>query len=384
MVAGHLQEKYGMFYVVLSYSDAVGKRQTKWITTGLPVKGNKKRAEALLSKTRKEFESPVKESEKETLFADFMLSWLSMMKSRVEVTTFAAYSKVIKNRIAPYFREKGIVLVDLQPKHIQAYYQYEMDEVGVSPNTVIHYHANIRKALQYAVKTDQILSNPADKIERPKKHKFVGGFYSSEEVSRLFAVVKDTKIELGVMLATFYGLRRSEIVGLKWSAVDFKNKSITIGHTVSLTSLDGKQVVVEKDRTKNKASHRTLPLVPAFEAFLLDLREQQRLDRDRCKRSYCKDYLEYIYVDGIGQRINPNYLTQHFPIVLKAHEFRRIRFHDLRHSCASLLLANGVGMKEIQEWLGHSDFSTTANVYAHLDFSSKMSSASAMCQTLNI
>lgn len=93
---------------------------------------------------------------------------------------------------------------------------------------------------------------------------------------------------------------------------------------------------------------------------------------------------DYIYVNKLGDRIKPGYITQHFPIVLKNHELRHIRFHDLRHSCASLLLANGVSLKKIQEWLGHSHYSTTANIYAHLEYSSKVSSAQVMSSTLQI
>ena len=101
-----------------------------------------------------------------------------------------------------------------------------------------------------------------------------------------------------------------------------------------------------------------------------------------CGRSYIKDYLEYVCVNEIGDLIKPHYVTESFPKLLKAKGMRQIRYHDLRHSCASLLLANGVPMKQIQEWLGHSDFSTTANIYAHLDYSSKLTSADAMLNGL--
>lgn len=83
-------------------------------------------------------------------------------------------------------------------------------------------------------------------------------------------------------------------------------------------------------------------------------------------------------MDAMGELVKPNYLTQHFDVVLKKHKLKKIRFHDLRHSCASLLYANGVSLKEIQEWLGHSDIGTTSNIYTHLDYSSKVSSANAI------
>ena len=106
-------------------------------------------------------------------------------------------------------------------------------------------------------------------------------------------------------------------------------------------------------------------------------------NRRLCGRCYDRRYLDYICVDEMGKRLSPNYLSAAFPRLLEVNGLRHIRFHDLRHSCASLLLANGVPMKQIQEWLGHSDFSTTANIYAHLDYSSKLSSAEAMIAGLS-
>jgi len=383
MVAGHLREKKGHFYILLNFKDEEGKRKTKWISTGLPVKGNKKKAEAMLMEVRKNFEPVPVISEDDILFSDFMLSWLEMMKNSIEITIYASYSDCVKNRVVPYFKELGISLTELQPKHIQDFYQYQMNERKVSANTVIHYHANIRKALQYAVKADMILTNPADKIERPKKNKFVGSFYDGDELNKLFEIVNETKIELAVILGAFYGLRRSEVVGLKWSAIDFKNKTITIRHIVTAATIEGKVMVIEKDRTKTKSSYRTLPLVPKFESLLMRLREEQKENRAACKKSYSTKYLEYVYLDEIGERVKPNYITQHFQIVLTNNNLRKIRFHDLRHSCASLLFANGVSMKKIQEWLGHSDYSTTANIYTHLDYSTKVSSANVMSGCLS-
>lgn len=143
-------------------------------------------------------------------------------------------------------------------------------------------------------------------------------------------------------------------------------------------------IELASDTTKTKSSMRTLPLVPFVREQLLALREEQKENRRLCGRSYNKEYLDYVCVNEIGDLIKPHYVTESFPKLLKANGFRPIRFHDLRHSCASLLLANGVSMKQIQEWLGHSDFSTTANIYAHLDYSSKLTSADAMLSGLGI
>ncbi len=378
MVAGHLQEKKGFYYIVLTYKDEQDKAKSKWISTKLPVKGNKKKAEAMLLEARKTFEPAPAVTEADILFSDYMLGWLEMVRSNIEITTYASYSNSVKGKIVPYFSKKKIKLKDLQPKHIQEFYTVCMKEYGVCANTVIRYHANLRKALQYAVKTDLLVKNPADQVDRPKVNKFVGSFYDKDEINRLLAVVHGTKIELAVMLASFYGLRRSEIMGLKWEAIDFVNKTITIRHTVTQVTVDGVNQIVQKDRTKNKASRRTLPLVPQFEQFLLRLQKEQKTHRAVCKSCYNREYLAYLYVDEMGNMVKPNYISDNFKLTLQKHGLREIRFHDLRHSCASLLLANGVNMKAIQDWLGHSDFGTTANIYAHLDYSQKLSSASTM------
>ena len=108
------------------------------------------------------------------------------------------------------------------------------------------------------------------------------------------------------------------------------------------------------------------------------MKAEQEENRRVCGSAYCTDYLDYVYVDALGSRITPNRISDRFPAVLKKNGLRKIRFHDLRHSCATLLYANGVSLKEIQEWLGHSNISTTSNIYTHLDFNSKVSSANAI------
>ena len=197
-------------------------------------------------------------------------------------------------------------------------------------------------------------------------------------VEKLFAAAKGTHLEIPIFLGAFYGLRRSEAVGLRWSAIDFENNTLTIRHTVTSCNLSGKRVQIARDTTKTKSSMRTLPLIPAFKELLLEKREKQAEYKRVCGRSYDKRYLDYICVDEMGTLISPDYLTASFPKLLKKNNLRHIRYHDLRHSCASLLLANGVPMKQIQEWLGHSDIATTSNVYAHLDYNSKLVSADAM------
>ena len=367
-VTGSLQIKNKIYQAVLSYKQD-NKWKTKWVSTKIPaIKGNKKLANAKLEEIKKQFQEEINSDNidnEDILFIDYMKNWLKMISSSVEPTTLNGYKGVVNGRMTDYFQNKKITLQNIKPKHIQEFYQYLLDE-GLSGNTVKHYHANIRKALQYAMKTDIILSNPADKVDLPKIEEYKPKFYTSDEVKILLNEVIGTKLEIPVMIDCFYGFRRSEVIGLKWSAVDFENDTITINHTI--TQSNGKLII--RDKTKTKSSKRSLPLEPIVKSFLLELKEKQEKNKELCGDSYNQEYLEYICVDNCGNLIRPDYVTETFLKLLKKKKLKIIRFHDLRHTCASILLKNGANMKEIQAWLGHSNYNTTANLYAHLDTSS--------------
>ena len=207
-------------------------------------------------------------------------------------------------------------------------------------------------------------------------------FINAAQLEEMFKIFKGDPAEFGVIAASFYGLRRSEVLGLRWDAIDFEEKTITIRHTVNETRIDGKYTLVLADTTKTKSSYRTLPLVAPFEAILKRMKAEQEENRKLCGNCYCQDYLGYIYVNELGELIKPGYLSSHVPAVLKEHNMPPIRFHDLRHSCASLLFSQGVSLKEIQAWLGHSTIGTTANIYTHLDENNKLSSANAILSIL--
>lgn len=266
---------------------------------------------------------------------------------------------------------------------IQEYYNILFSD-GLSANSVIHHHAIIRRALDYAYKMDIIPNNPADKVQRPKKEQYIGSFYNENELNELFEKSKDDPLNLIIRMASYYGLRRSEVLGLKWDAFDFDNKTITIKHTVTIGRIDGKRQIYSKDRTKNKSSYRTLPLIDDIADRLLEFKGQQEYFKKAFGKSYYNKDKEYVFVKPDGKLTRPDYVSEHFKNLLKNLELRHIRFHDLRHSCASLLLAKGIPMKAIQEWLGHSNFSTTANIYAHLDSNSKQLSAQAITSAFEI
>ena len=378
-VTGSLFERNGKFTAILSFYDESGKRRQKSVALGIPVKGNKRKAQARLEELKREYslQEYAKLKEESPMFADFLQDWLKITAPTIERTTYQSYKGLISARLDPFFRKKKLRLCDVEPKHIRELHQSIFND-GCNANTVIHYHAVVRKALQYAVKNEMISENAADKVDRPKKGKYLAGFYSKEELAALFEATKEDSMAVVIQLAAYYGLRRSEVLGTRWSAVDFERGTVSINHKVTETTVDGQHKLYTEDKLKTKSSFRTLPLIPAVRTLLEKQKEKQAQYRKLFRKSYCRDYEDYICTDEMGKLFRPNYVTDHFNILLKRHGLRHIRFHDLRHSCASLLLSPGIPMKQIQDWLGHSTFATTADIYSHLDFNSKQESADAI------
>ena len=332
MVAGRLQEKNGFYYIVLSYTDSAGKRRQPWIGTGLPVKGNKKRAEKMLADTRKDFTIPkgqVSELSPDMAFSDYMRYWLKMMRTAVTETTYSSYCFNVEKHIIPYFEPLGVTLAGLQPRQIQSFYLHEAETL--KNTSILRFHANLHKALKYAVRIDLIASNPVDKVDRPKPQAFMASYYSAEEMEKLFEAAQGHKLELIIQLAAFYGLRRAEVMGLRWEAIDFEAKTLTIRHIVTSTRIDGKKILVEADRAKTKSSLRTLPLVDPIAERLKVVKEQQEYNQKICGNCYNQEYLGYVFVDAMGNLIQPDSVTTGFPQLLKENGLRRIRFHNLRH-----------------------------------------------------
>lgn len=331
MVAGHLTLKNGRYYAVLNYRNAGGQRKTKWIALGLPEKGNKRKAEAELAKLRAEFEPPkeVGDLSSDMLFADYLLEWLEIAKGRLAVATYSSYAAMIKMPVGPYFRQRNLTLRELEARHLQMFY-FEMLR-KVKPNTVIHYHAIIHSALKYAVKTDMLIQNVADKVDRPRKNSFQPVFLSAEEMQKMFEALRGTKLELPVLVAAFYGFRRGEVLGLKWDAIDFERGTISVIRTVTTITLDGKQAEIEQQSAKTKSSLRTLPLIGSFREYFMQVKEAQELNKQVCGNCYNYEYDGFVFVDELGERMRVEYLTNAFPKFLESHGLRRMRFHDLRH-----------------------------------------------------
>lgn len=383
MVTGSIYERKGIYYAIVSYY-VDGRRKQKSVSTGLPVKGNKRRALEFLENLKRTYET--KESMENMdgsrlLMTDYMDEWLKIVKPLVERATYKSYDNMVSARIRPHFEKLNLLLTEVEPKHIKMLYD-EILEQGYTTNTVIHYHAVLHQALAYAVKNDYILSNPADRVKRPKKNKHISSFYTKEEILTLLDIAKDDPIYIPIVLSAYYGFRRSETLGMRWSAIDFENKTITVNHKVTELTENGKTIVYAEDKLKTKSSYRTLPLIPVVEEKLLEHKAKLERNQKLFGNSYCKEYMDYVCVDEMGKLFHPNFVSDHFGWLLKKYGLKKLTFKELRHSCASMLVAEGIPMKSIQEWLGHSNFSTTADIYSHIDYHAKQQSAAAIGNAL--
>lgn len=250
---------------------------------------------------------------------------------------------------------------------------------GLSPNTVKKQFAVIRTALQDAVKNGYIRTNPADQAEKPKRVKPHTDFYSVSELKRLLELSKGTPIELPIFFATHFALRRSEILGLRWSAIDFDNKTITICGKVIRGIIDGKVTEIFSEQMKSESSKRTFEFNDAVKDYLLEIRQRQK---KMLRRTY--EYEDYVCINDIGELLKPDYVTHKFKKLLAANGMKPIRFHDLRHSSLSLLVNSNFNMKLVQEYAGHADYSITANTYAHADTNGKRMAINAITQLLGV
>lgn len=378
MINWSLHINKGIWHVSFRVTDQNGKRIQKQLSTGFKAeKGNKRKAEAKAQEIVAKWENLIAITDN-SLLCDYIADWVERDKSRVQITTYDGYRHMLDKYIYPYFKNARLNVQDVKPMHIE---KYCADKIagGLSPNTVIKHFAIIRTALQDAVKNGIIRTNPADLVEKPKRVKPKHDYYKQAELQKLLSVVKDTSIEVPVFLAVVFGLRRSEVLGLKWSAIDFDKMTLTICNKVTRGIVDGKVTEVESDTLKSETSNRTFMLNETVRNYLADVRKRQA---ERPRRT--NKYVDYVCVNEIGELLKPDYVTHKFNDLLAENNMRSIRFHDLRHSCISLLVNNNFNMKLVQEYAGHSDFTITANTYAHTDLTEKREEVNAITQLLAI
>jgi len=367
-MTGSIQKKNGMLYLVLN-TYVNGKRQQTWISTGLPERGNMRRAKELLDEQLEKW-SDVQTDYAKMYFHEYLEVWLPQYEQKVKADTYASAMRNVCRRIIPYFEEHKVKLVELESYHLAEFYDYlaSCDRFDgrpgkLSPQTIHRHHETISAALTFAVEHRYVKYNVARGMKLSKGKKFIGKSYNLDELTELKRRVRGNPLEIPVVLTCVYGLRRSEVVGLKWDCVDFDERIISI-ESVTVES-HGKGLI--EGGTKTEKSQRSFPMTDEIYELLMSEKDKQLI----AAAEYA-EYGETYNPEGFvcmldnGNRITPNFVSSHFKRFLEQEGMRVIRFHDLRHSVASNLIDRGFSIVETQEWMGHSTAMTTLDTYSHV------------------
>lgn len=283
----------------------------------------------------------------------YFKEWLFNKEPDLEQSTYDAYVIYINAHIAPYFDALDKELETLRPLDIQNYVTYKRKngrkdgkEGGLGKASVRKHLNIIKQALNDAVLLELLPSNPALPIRMKKSTSITeeAKFITHGKAQAVLDALDGHALHDLVMVTLYYGLRRSEVLGLKWSAIDFDKETLSICHTVVKGSS-----IVAKDRTKTESSRRTFPLLPEIKEMLLNRKETARS--------------EYIFVWDDGRLFRPDYVTRGFQRAIKRKGLEHLRFHDLRHATATILFDKGWQLADVQHWLGHTDIETTKNIY---------------------
>lgn len=367
------------YYCLLKYQEG-GKQKSIEVSTGIQIKGNNKRkAERKCEEIRQQYEKMYETNKidvSDTLFVDYLAEYLKSQKRFLKQSTYYGYEMIVNNHIIPYFKPKRLRLIDVTPKHIQDYYNLMLDK-GLSPATVKRHHANIRKALQNAMELNMIPYNVADRTKLPKQKQYHANIYDEQQLMTLITKSKGTPIESVIMLCVYYGLRRGEVAGLMWEAINLDERLLYIKNTRTTAKTE-----IFQDTAKTESSCRDLPIENDMYNYLTALKQKQEENKKALGEAYHESGFVCCWENG--EPLKVSYISHAFSDLLKKNNLPHIRFHDIRHSTATALLRSGVNLKVIQEILGHSTMATTANFYLHPDIEEKRKAVNTMSNILKV
>lgn len=372
------------YYVKLNYKDPrTDSWKSKTLATGLEVKNNKRKAESVM-KELIEKNSYLEELPPEyntaispnITLCDYLDLWLADKEKDLKQSTYEGYAYRV-NCIKKYFEAKNPKLIEITPKILDMFFKYSLSYGKINQKThereplavrsVRSYKSILYAAFNQAAIDGIIKTNPAIGITvHGKKNKEYSEellFLTEDEISDLLHFMSRYYPKLlGItFMGAYYGLRRSEILGLKWSAIDFSKKTIRINHTVVRV-----KTTCAENSTKTQSSRRTLNLFDTAEKCLHQIRQLQEYNRTYFKEDY-QNTDDYIFTWEDGRPFDPNYISEIFCKATKEFGRPEITLHKLRHSCASMLINKGWDIKKLQYWLGHTDTQTTLNIYAHFN-----------------
>ena len=289
---------------------------------------------------------------------DYLDRWLSnSVKDTVRERTYERYEEILRLHVKPALGR--LKLKALTPAHVQDFYRDRLDS-GFSPATVQKIHVILHKALSQAVSWSLVPRNAGEAVRAPRPAPKEMRPLSPDEAHRLLKTVRGDRLEALYVLAIHTGMRQGELLGLKWENVDLAANAIRVRHTLLRTK--GRVILGEP---KTKKSRRTVHLTGAASRALEEHLERQLKVMERLGDLYRDQGL--VFTTEVGTPINPSNLRKRsFAPLLQKASLPRLRFHDLRHTCATLLLSKNIHLKYVQELLGHATVSITLDTYSHV------------------
>ncbi len=360
---GHIVKRYKDSYtIVLNLGiDPQGKRKQQWLS----VKGTKKEAEKKLAELFHQLDTGTFMRPSKTTLAEYLERWLKdYVWPNLAPRTSEGYETIVRQHLIP---ELGsMTLTQLKPEHLQKYYM-EMLSIGrcnsaggLSAQTVRHHHTALHKALQTAVEWGLLSRNVADAVRPPRAQRPEMHTWEEDDVTRFLEAAKDTPYYALFYAALFTGMRRSELLALRWQDVDLLLGQIYVSRSLHQL-MDGSFVFRQPKTAKGR---RTVALPPSAILVLNEHREKQKLDRAMLGIPLTGDDLVFSQFDG--KPLRPNTITRAWTILAARCGVKVIRLHDARHTHASLMLKQGIHPKIVQERLGHATIAITLDTYSHV------------------
>jgi integrase len=345
----------------LGRDPATGKRKQQWVT----VRGTKRDAERKLAELQHQLDTGSFIKPSKLTVAEHLRDWIrDYAAMTVRPRTFEGYSMIVEKHLIPSLG--GIVLSQLQPSSIQEYYAKALKDGrsdgkgGLSARTVKHHHRVLSEALAYGVRMSRIFRNVAQAVMPPRPVNQEMNTLDEAEMDDLLEAAKGTPYYHLFHLALYTGLRRSELLGLRWKDVDLYLANLSV--TQVMHRLQGGQVVFLEPKTAK--SRRQVSLTPDSAIALREHYEQQKQERGAIGILLNGDSLVFSRLDGTP--LPPITVNHAFIRIMKKAGLEGIRMHDLRHTHATLMMKQGVNPKIVQERLGHSSFAVTMDVYSHV------------------
>ena len=370
MATGHLRKRVGkngaVSYQITVETDCnplTGERERHWKT----VKGTKKQAEAVMRRMIDELEQGNVATPSAMKVQDWMTMWLGTYLPNIEETTRVGYEEKIKNHIVP---ELGhIQLKALKPTNVQTWIN-GLSKRGLSPKTIRNVFNNLNAAMKKAVTLRMIPHNPCEGVELPKLKKYQASVYDTADINKALTAAEGTDMYIPVLLALTVGLRRGELLALRWHHVNFEDGIIYIRDNL-VKGLGG--VAITK-LPKSEAGIRDISIGKNILAALTAAKADY--DQRKGESGFCDG--GFVVCQKNGKPYKPDSMTQKWSRFMNAKSLPHVRLHDLRHSCATVMIGAGVDPKTVQQVLGHSDISVTMNIYAHCTPAMSRKAAEAM------